>query len=211
MRDRLNVTGFVLWLVATVILGTILVAWMIYPMEISWLRIQNRTGLTPAVIQKNFQILMQYLTSPFTWKLEMPDFPSSPDGLHHFQAVKYLFHLTQTLFLVLLPVAIRFIRTVMRKGYAGLYRRLFGGMVLLPIVIGGVTLFIGFDQFFTLFHQVLFVGDATWIPKRIWEAFQGWFASISWSWSLSASFQPLSLPSLCLDGMDWRWQRSRSM
>ena len=45
----------------------------------------------------------------------MPDFPSSADGLHHFQAVKYLFHLTQALFLVLLPVAIRFIRTVMRK------------------------------------------------------------------------------------------------
>ena len=77
MRDRLKVTGFVLWLLATVILGTILVAWLIYPMEISWLRIQNRTGLTPAVIQKNFQILMQYLTSPFTWKLEMPDFPFS--------------------------------------------------------------------------------------------------------------------------------------
>ena len=67
MRDRLKVTGFVLWLLATVILGTILIAWLIYPMEISWLRIQNRTGLTPAVIQKNFQILMQYLTSPFTW------------------------------------------------------------------------------------------------------------------------------------------------
>ena len=32
-------------------------------------------------------------------------------------------------------------------------------------------------------------------PKRIWEAFQGWFASISWSWSLSASFRPLPLPS----------------
>ena len=121
MRDRLKVTGFVLWLLATVILGTILVAWLIYPMEISLLRIQNRTGLTPAVIQKNFQVLMQYLTSPFTWKLEMPDFPSSPDGLHHFQAVKYLFHLTQAFFLVLLPVAIRFIRTVMcRRCYLAL-------------------------------------------------------------------------------------------
>ena len=66
MRDRLKVTGFVFWLLATVILGTILLAWLIYPMEIGWLRIQNRTGLAPAVIQKNFQILMQYLTSPFT-------------------------------------------------------------------------------------------------------------------------------------------------
>ena len=36
MRDRLNVTGFVLWLLATEILGTILVAWLIYAMEISW-------------------------------------------------------------------------------------------------------------------------------------------------------------------------------
>ena len=36
-------------------------------------------------------------------------------------------------------------------------------MVLLPIIIGGVTLFIGFDQFFYPLSQVLFVGDATWL------------------------------------------------
>ena len=78
MRDRLNVTGFVLWLLATVILGTILVAWLIYPMEISWLRIQNRTGLTPAVIQKNFHAGFSILAR---WASSFPSsqIPLSPD------------------------------------------------------------------------------------------------------------------------------------
>ena len=40
--------------------------------------------------------------------------------------------------------------------------------LLLFVILGYIVKFypdmlIGFDQFFTLFHQVLFVGDATWL------------------------------------------------
>lgn len=35
MRDRLKVTGFVLWLLATVILGTILIAWLSIPWRLA--------------------------------------------------------------------------------------------------------------------------------------------------------------------------------
>lgn len=36
-------------------------------------------------------------------------------------------------------------------------------MLSLPLVLGLVGVFIGFEQFFTLFHQILFVGDDTWL------------------------------------------------
>lgn len=52
---------------------------------------------------------------------------------------------------------------------------------LLPIVIACFALMIGFERFFTLFHQILFVGDSSWLfdpltDPVIWilpEAFLG--------------------------------------
>ena len=35
--------------------------------------------------------------------------------------------------------------------------------MVLPLLIGLGGVLIGFDQFFTLFHQILFVGDDTWL------------------------------------------------
>ena len=72
-------------------------------MEIHWLGIQSRTGFSASVIMKNFNVLMNYLTNPFQWVLKMPQFPSSKNGLHHFEAVKYLFHLVTVVFVVTLP------------------------------------------------------------------------------------------------------------
>ncbi|MEN4358189.1 TIGR01906 family membrane protein, partial [Streptococcus pyogenes] len=34
---------------------------------------------------------------------------------------------------------------------------------LFPLMIGLMASFIGFEHFFTLFHQVLFVGDSSWL------------------------------------------------
>jgi len=36
-------------------------------------------------------------------------------------------------------------------------------MMLAPVVIGLMGLLMGFDQFFVLFHTVLFPGDSTWL------------------------------------------------
>ena len=106
---------------------------------------------------------MNYLTNPFSQKLAMPDFRSSAAGLHHFQVVKYLFHLAQAIFLVALPALIFFIKKVVKKGFLGLYRRAFLVISLLPFVFAGLAFLIGFNNFFTLFHQVLFAGDNTWM------------------------------------------------
>ena len=159
MRDKLRFSASVLCLLAAAILLTIYLAWLLYPMEISYFNLPDKVYLKAETIQYNFNILMNYLTNPFSQKLAMPDFRSSAAGLHHFQAVKYLFHLAQAIFLVALPALIFFIKKVVKKGFLGLYRRAFLVISLLPFVFAGQAFLIGFNNFFTLFHQVLFAED----------------------------------------------------
>ena len=152
-----------LFLLSLSILLTIYLAWIFYPLEIQWLNLTNRVYLKPETIQYNFHILMNYLTNPFYQVLQMPDFRSSEAGLHHFAVVKNLFHLVQLLALVTLPIFYYFVKRVIKKGFLSLFSKALLALVSLPLLIGLGGVLIGFDQFFTLFHQILFVGDDTWL------------------------------------------------
>ncbi len=163
MKTKLTFGVSLLFLLSLAILATIYLAWFLYPFEISWLNLTNRVHLKSDIIQYNFHILMDYLTNPFNPVLEMPDFPSSESGLHHFVVVKGLFHLAQGVAIVTLPIFYLFWKQVIQKGFLSLYRRGLLIMLSLPLVLGLVGVFIGFEQFFTLFHQILFVGDDTWL------------------------------------------------
>ena len=163
MRDKVRFSASVLCLLAVAILLTIYLAWLLYPIEISYFNLPDKVYLKAETIQYNFNILMDYLTNPFSQKLAMPDFRSSEAGLYHFQAVKYLFHLAQAIFLITVPALIFFVKNVVKKGFLGLYRWAFLLICLLPLVLAGLVFLIGFNNFFTLFHQVLFVGDSTWL------------------------------------------------
>ena len=163
MKTKLTFGVSLLFLLSLAILVTIYLAWFLYPFEISWLNLTNRVHLKSDIIQYNFHILMDYLTNPFNPVLEMPDFPSSESGLHHFVVVKGLFHLAQGVAIVTLPIFYLFWKQVIQKGFLSLYRRGLLIMLSLPLVLGLVGVFIGFEQFFTLFHQILFVGDDTWL------------------------------------------------
>ena len=154
MKTKFTFAGSILFLLSLAILLTIYLAWLVYPLEISWLNL---------TIQHNFNVLMDYLINPLCRVLEMPDFPSSASGLHHFVVVKGLFHLTQGVAIVTLPIFYLFWKQVIQKGFLPLYRRGLLIMLSLPLVLGLVGVFIGFEQFFTLFHQILFVGDDTWL------------------------------------------------
>ena len=152
-----------LFLLSLSILLTIYLAWIFYPLEIQWLNLTARVYLKTETIQYNFHILMNYLTNPFYQVLQMPDFRSSEAGLHHFAVVKNLFHLVQLLALVTLPIFYYFVKRVIKKGFLSLFNKALLALVSLPLLIGLGGVLIGFDQFFTLFHQILFVGDDTWL------------------------------------------------
>ena len=171
MKTKLTFWGSMLFLFSLSILLTIYLAWIFYPFEIQWLNLTNRVYLKPETIQYNFHILMNYLTNPFSQVLDMPDFRSSAAGLHHFAVVKNLFHLVQLVALVTLPSFYFFVKGIVKKGFLSLFSKGFLSLfstglltlVVLPLLIGLGGVLIGFDQFFTLFHQILFVGDDTWL------------------------------------------------
>lgn len=163
MKTKLQAIASLFTILSAAILLTIYLAWLFYPLEIQLLKLEKAVYLNASTISYNFNILMNYLTNPFQLDLAMPNFPSSADGLHHFEQVKWLFHLTQVVFLVSLPATLLFIRNVLRKGYGLLFKKIYVWMAALPILIGLLASFIGFNAFFTLFHQILFAGDATWL------------------------------------------------
>ena len=163
MKTKFTFVGSILFLLSLAILLTIYLAWLVYPLEISWLHLTSRVPFRPQTIQHNFNVLMDYLTNPLNQALEMPDFPSSASGIHHFAVVKGLFHLAQGVAVVTLPIFYLFWKQVIQKGFLPLYRRALLIILSLPLVLGLVGVFIGFEQFFTLFHQILFVGDDTWL------------------------------------------------
>ena len=163
MKTKFTFLGSVLFLLSLAILLTIYLAWLIYPQEISWLHLTSRVPFQPQTIQHNFNVLMDYLTNPLNQALKMPGFPSSASGIHHFAVVKGLFHLAQGVAVATLPVFYLFWKQVIQKGFLSLYRRGLLIMLSLPLVLALVGIFIGFEQFFTLFHQILFVGDDTWL------------------------------------------------
>lgn len=163
MKTKITFVGSLLFLLSLAILLTIYLAWLVYPLEISWLHLTSRVHFQPHIIQHNFNVLMNYLTNPFSQVLAMPDFPSSASGIHHFAVVKGLFHLAQGVALLTLPMFFLFWKQVVRRGFLSLYRRGLLLMLSLPLVLGLVGVFIGFEQFFIKFHQILFVGDDSWL------------------------------------------------
>ncbi|HEM5144813.1 TPA: TIGR01906 family membrane protein [Streptococcus suis] len=163
MKTKLQIIGTILFVLSAAVLGTIYLAWLVYPIEISYLGLEKVVYMKSSDISYNFNILMNYLTNPFARVLDMPNFSSSADGLKHFADVKHLFHLAQVIFLISLPAVFYFWKEVVRKGYGKLYQAVFLWMAAVPVFIAVLGLLIGFDSFFTLFHQVLFPGDSTWL------------------------------------------------
>ena len=163
MKTKLIFWSSMLFLLSLSILLTIYLTWIFYPLEIEWLNLTDRVYLKPETIQYNFHILMNYLTNPFSQVLQMPDFRSSKSGLHHFAVVKNLFHLVQLVALVTLPSFYFFVKGIVKKGFLSLFYKSLLALVVLPLLIGLGGVLIGFDQFFIPFHQILFVGDDTWL------------------------------------------------
>ncbi|NQJ72806.1 TIGR01906 family membrane protein [Streptococcus suis] len=163
MRTKLQIIGTILFVLSAAVLGTIYLAWLVYPLEISFLGLEKVVYMKSSDISYNFNILMNYLINPFASVLDMPNFSSSADGLKHFADVKGLFHLAQLIFLISLPAVFYFWKEVVRKGYGKLYRTVFMWMALAPVMIAVMGVLIGFDSFFVLFHHLLFPGDSTWL------------------------------------------------
>ncbi|MFV8043917.1 TIGR01906 family membrane protein [Streptococcus pluranimalium] len=153
----------VIWLLSIAILATIYIAWLAYPLEIDWLNLLDQVTLSKSELLSNYNHLLNYLTNPFAKVLQMPDFQSSADGLKHFADVKSLFHLVQVIFVVTLVPSLYFLIRSWRQKSLFLHQKAYLIAALVPLVIAALGLAMGFNEFFTLFHQLLFPGDSTWL------------------------------------------------
>lgn len=160
-RGRLYLSLF--WLLSLAVLVTILLAWLIFPWEIAELDLTRWVSLSAEDIKKNFDQLMVYLLTPWVNPLEMTDFSVSASGAKHFVDVKRLFLLAEGPFLALAVPASRGLMRAYRQRIFYHHKQVFLACAALPVAIAGFGLLIGFDNFFTLFHAVLFPGDSSWL------------------------------------------------
>ena len=163
MKNRFSFLSFLVACISLSILSTIYLSWLAYPYMVSVLEIRKLTGMSMEQILPLIHRLLIYLTSPFSWKLDISPLSSSMDGLHHFFQVKLIFHLVQILFLLSIPGALSYCRQILVRGLAGLHHKIYRFLAIFPFGALFLVLLVGFDQFFILFHQLLFVGDQTWL------------------------------------------------
>ncbi|MDR1568144.1 MAG: TIGR01906 family membrane protein [Streptococcaceae bacterium] len=160
MKFNIKLAVFILFLISLAVLVPIYSKWL-YLLDLKHYDLAAQTGLSDQVIAKNYDVLMNYLLNPFQHSLALPDFKSSTSGLKHFLDVKLLFHLTQAIFLISLPIAVSFWRELARTKQ---FWRLINPMRILlftPLALVFLIL-VGFDSFFISFHQLIF-RDNSWL------------------------------------------------
>ncbi|MFC4652560.1 TIGR01906 family membrane protein [Lactococcus nasutitermitis] len=158
MRDKILFGLTILWIIAFSVVITILLAFPLFHLEISWYHLDSLAKMNSHTLMHNFAILMNYLLNPFVSHLAMPNFPSSVNGLKHFSEVKQLFLLAIALSVVLIPAFIIFMREHLSIRFHSALRLL----MAVPIFMGIVVYLLGFNDFFIYFHEAIF-RDNTWL------------------------------------------------
>ena len=127
--------------------------------------LEQYSGISTAKLMENYHVLISYLTRPWIKELVMPDFPSTPQGLFHFEEVKRLFMIN-----FVIAVISTIVSFVGIKGFKK-ERKLFLLLTPLKGILYATLLFVVclvsfFDVIFVKFHE-LFFHNSAWIfdPK----------------------------------------------
>ena len=158
MKTKAQFLLTIIWSISASATLTILAAIPLFHSLVNIFQLPELTYLSEKTISYNFDKLMRYLLNPVISKLDMPDITSSQSGLKHFSDVKQLFLLAILLTVILLAPTFLFIK---KKRYIQFYQGIKICLVI-PVFIGVMALFGGFDSIFISFHRIFF-RDATWL------------------------------------------------
>ena len=132
----------------------------LYYMDIEWLGIEERSGMTEKEIRENYDVLIDYNSMFTDEELKFPTLAMSETGKIHFEEVKDIFVGFQktTLVTVFLGLAAVFLQR--RSGrqrkrylkYTGVFT------ILFPAVLGA-AMAINWDKAFVIFHKIAFDND----------------------------------------------------
>ncbi len=130
----------------------------LYYLNISWLELEQASGLNAVVIKENYNALIDYCSPFFFGELSFPSLRASESGLSHFAEVKTIFNIIYIVGAVsLLLCVISFIIKIKNKEYKFLRTAAITAIVLPVIVV--VASLINFEALFNLFHRVVFSND----------------------------------------------------
>lgn len=132
---------------------------LLYIIDIDLLKIPDEVSMNKTVILSNFDQLMAYLNNPFISKLTLTDFSVSQSGAFHFYEVKRLFMLCYTVLIITVVPSISFVFYLVKNHRLWRLINVCKYGMILPVFLL-FFMFIGFDQFFVLFHGILFNNDA---------------------------------------------------
>lgn len=152
---NLSVICFILSLTITLTIN----CFPLYHWELAHTDILTEVGLSKQVMLKNYWQLMAYLNFPWKSTLTLSNFPVSASGAQHFFEVKRLFLLCYAILIISVVPAIIHLVSLYRTKTLWLLDKPFKLLALLPFLLG-FGMLLGFDRFFTLFHEVLFANDA---------------------------------------------------
>lgn len=158
MKFKLLFSATLLWGIAASVVATLFASFPLFYLSIRLEDLSNLTELSKGRLMENYQVLMGYLLNPFQSQLALPDFVSSSSALKHFAEVKGLFWLTISVFFLLAYPTFHFLKTRLYR----IFQRGFLIAAGFPWLLVAFVFLFGFDQFFILFHQILFRDD-TWL------------------------------------------------
>lgn len=127
----------------------------LYYYDIASLNIEDKSQLDVSTIKLNYNYLLDYLNSSRGKNFSLPTLPSSAKAVIHFQEVYSVINtLTISLFIFLIILIPGIFISVRKKQF--LFLKISGiSLILLPVILIPVS-FINFDDFFNLFHKVIF-------------------------------------------------------
>ena len=148
-KDGLYTTALVFFFLTTAISVTIFASYLLFAFDIRYYNLDSLVELDYGTVFKNYAQMMDYLLNPFNWQFKLSDFISSPAGRLHFEDCKKLFILNFAVWIVSGLSVWKFHKV---RAY---FNRVFFGVGIGTIALVLLMLF-NFDQFFVVFHEVLF-------------------------------------------------------
>ena len=147
---------------ASLITGSILVTtWNIslFKLNLQWFNLQQKVPFSIPEILSDYKHLLRYVTFPWIKDLNFQYFPMSSSGEFHFEEVKQLFLLNNSLLIISILLAIGYMTYLSRSRQLWVLGITFKWLRWVPIMVV-FLLFIDFESILTLVHEVFFNNDA---------------------------------------------------
>lgn len=148
-KDTFYTIVWILFILSASIAITIFASYLLFAVDINYYNLSDIVNLSYSKIMHNYIQMMNYLINPFSGEFHLSDFASSVAGRTHFADCKKLFMLDFVV-VILTGIYIYF-----QRGKRVYFKKMFLYAAIIGVVIVALMA-INFNQFFVIFHEVLF-------------------------------------------------------